>query len=120
MSNQSEERELKRWEKKAIELLIDTDEIMSQKDIATSVGISASPLSEVMNHDPVFQKAYKQAVDEFMQKTKPKIDSVLTRKASSGDTSAIRLYYERVENLQNKVKLVGEDGKALKLEVDVL
>ena len=57
---------------------------------------------------------YAEAVSVMLAESKPKIDKALVKKANSGDTSAIRLYYERAENMQNRLRT------DLAIEVDVL
>src|SRR6056297_1822521 len=108
------ERSLLPWHVKAINLLTSFDNDYSIQDVAKQVGVTRRTLSKVLNHNLEFQKEYERVMQLAMVKQKSKVDSALTKKAQNGDTSAIRLYYERIENMQNRLRT------DLAIEVDVL
>ena len=105
---------VKPWWAKAISLLADLDQEKTQREIAHVCGVTEKTLSHTLNHNKEFKRMYAEAVSVMLAESKPKIDKALVKKANSGDTSAIRLYYERAENMQNRLRT------DLAIEVDVL
>jgi hypothetical protein len=92
------------WWPLAIAMLLDFENKPQQKDIAKACGVSKSHFSSVKCHNKEFKKAYAQATEELLLDSKPEIDQALMKKAKTGDVSAIRLYYERAENMQNRIR----------------
>jgi len=92
------------WWPIAISMLLDLDNRPNQEEIAKACGISNTHLSHVKCNNKEFKKAYAQATEELLLDSKPEIDQALMKKAKTGDVSAIRLYYERAENMQNRIR----------------
>lgn len=93
------EKALSPQQLKAIELLIDADRPLTRRDIATEVGISERTLYAWLK-DPHFLAELNRRSEEWIRASKYRVNKQLLKKIEQGDTTAIRLYYEKVQELQ--------------------
>ena len=99
MARKGEKKPLSPKQLKAIEMLMDIDNPLTNKEIAARLEIHESTLYD-WKKDPEFLKALNEYAEEWIRASKYRVNKQLLKKIDQGDTSAIRLYYEKIQELQ--------------------
>lgn len=78
---------------------------LQRKDIASAVGLKLRQVYEYLT--PEFWQKCLDARREKYAKYSVRVDVSLINEASSGNVHAIKLFYEKFENLEKKIKFSG-------------
>lgn len=109
-----QESELSDQQKKAIQLLLDYEQGLTQKQVASQVGVSRQTLYEWRKFDEEFKRVKEELVDKNLAEYLDQIDKALVKKAREGSVRAMELFYKRTENLVDKKEIDHKGGVDIK------
>ena len=101
-----ERNPLSKKQMKAIEMLLDIENNYTHKYIYSQLKISHDTFYKWMKK-PEFIEELNQRSEEFFENSLYKVNSALLRKIQRGDTSAIRLYFEKLNEFTQKHEFKG-------------
>jgi transposase len=106
MSRKLEKNALSANQLKAIEMLIDIENNYTRSEIAAKVKVSEATLYNWLKK-PEFLEELNKASEEFFRSSLYKVNEALLKKTEKGDTAAMRLYYEKLNDFKQKHELSG-------------
>ena len=107
MASKSNKNGLSTKQLKAIEMLMDYDEDYTKKRIAELLDINNATLYKWLKK-PEFVEELNRKSEEFFKSSNFQVNKELLKKIKKGDTSAMRLYYEKLNDFKQKHEI---DGK---------
>lgn len=105
-----EKKPLSARQLKAIEMLMDIENPKTNAEIATQIGVTEATLYNWLK-DPRFLEALNEYAEKLMRLSRYRVNRALLRKIDAGDVQAMKLYFEKIGEIQ---KL-----SALKVTVDL-
>ncbi|WP_129408073.1 phBC6A51 family helix-turn-helix protein [Marinitoga lauensis] len=120
----TERKGLSRKQLKAIEMLIDIENNYTHKEIYTQLEISHDTFYKWLKN-PLFIEELNKRSEEFFKRSLYKVNAALLKKIEKGDVSAMRLYFEKLNEFKEKIELSGSvenkiDSKLEELTVEEL
>jgi len=99
---------------KAAEMLADPT-IKTKKEIHESLPISEATLYSWLKEQE-FIDMVNNKVDKYTDRELPEVWSALVKEAKSGNTNAIKLYFEMKNKYKDRKELSGPDGGAIQVD----
>ena len=96
-----------------LEAALDPGTHRSQRAICEAAKVNESSLREWLRGDPDFRDAWGRLWRDSLERHKAAAAAALAANAISGDTSALRLFFELSGDLKNRTELSGPDGAPL-------